>query len=97
MPADIKNKEFFALGDVFQGPIEIQSDNKVYHFQRISSVTGVAMKDILFFDNERGNCVEVAKLGVAVGYCPDGVTKRIWDCCLQAFPTASGKVVGLDS
>ena len=86
----------FCIQDVIQGPIEIQSDSKVEHFQRISAQTGVAMKDILFFDNERGNCCEVAKLGVVVAFCPDGVSKLLWDLSLKAFPTASGKVVGLD-
>ena len=93
---DMQNKECFALKDVFLGPIEIKSDSKVSHFRRISSASGVAMQDILFFDNEMGNCREVAKLGVVVGYCPDGVTKRIWDHCIQLFPTAYGKVLGLD-
>jgi magnesium-dependent phosphatase 1 len=88
--------ESFALEEIMQGPIEIRKDSKEQHFQRISSTTGVAMQDILFFDNERGNCREVSKLGVVVGYCPDGVTKQIWDVSLQAFPTAPGKVVGLD-
>ncbi|CAB9517782.1 Magnesium-dependent phosphatase 1 [Seminavis robusta] len=88
---------YFAMEQVFQkGPIEIQSDSKVRHFERIAAQTGVPMSDILFFDNERGNCREVAKLGVVVGYAPDGVTQQIWDASLQAFPDASGKVVGID-
>jgi len=86
----------FCIRDVIQGPIEISSASKVKHFERISAQTGVAMEDILFFDNERGNCREVANLGVVVGYCPDGVTKTLWDLALKAFPIASGKVVGLD-
>lgn len=54
------------------------------------------MEDMLFFDNERGNCREVAKLGVVVAWVPDGVSKQMWDIALETFPTASGKVIGLD-
>lgn len=86
----------FALKDVFQGPIEIAKDSKEYHFKRIAKRAGVQMEDILFFDNERGNCHQIADLGVAVAYCPDGITSEIWDVALQAFPTASGRVIGLD-
>lgn len=89
-------QDSFCIQDVMNGPIEMQSDSKVQHFERISAQTGVPFEDILFFDNERGNCREVAKLGVVVAYCPDGVSKLLWDISLKAFPTASGKVVGLD-
>jgi len=86
----------FAMKDVFQGPIEIQHDSKVQHFQRIASQTGVSMSDMLFFDNELGNCERVAELGVVVVYCPDGVTMQLWEQALQAFPHASGRILGLD-
>lgn len=91
-----EKSETFCIADVMNGPIEMKSDSKVQHFERISAQTGVPFEDILFFDNERGNCKEVAKLKVVVAYCPDGVSKLLWDVSLKAFPTASGKVVGLD-
>lgn len=85
------------LRDVFEGgPIEIAKDSKVNHFRRISERTGEKLEDILFFDNESGNCREVARLGVTVAYCPDGVTNEIWNLALEAFPQAEGDVVGLD-
>lgn len=90
------NASEFALADMFGGPIQIASDSKVAHFQRISEKTGVPLDQILFFDNERGNCREIAQLGVAVGYCPDGVTQTLWDICLDNFEAARGQVVGLD-
>ena len=83
----------FRLKDVIQGPIEIGGGSKAAHFQRISKKTGIAMEDILFFDNERGNCQDVSRLGVVVAYCPDGVTKKIWKKALEAFPVAAGQVV----
>ena len=91
-----KSGDEFALTDMFGGPIEIASDSKVNHFQRISDTTGVPLDGILFFDNERDNCREIANLGVAVGYCPDGVTQTLWDICLDNFAAARGQVVGLD-
>lgn len=85
------------LQDIFEGgPIEIKQDSKVEHFQRISDTTGIDLEDILFFDNESGNCREVATLGVTVAYTPDGVTKEIFDVALEAFPQTGGDVVGLD-
>jgi magnesium-dependent phosphatase 1 len=86
----------FSVRDVIQGPIEIAKDSKVDHFKRIAAQTGVAMQDILFFDNERCNCRDVAELGVVVVYSPDGVTNTLWEHALQEFPTASGQILGLD-
>lgn len=86
----------FALQDVVKGPIEIAKDSKVEHFKRIAAQTGVAMPDILFFDNERCNCRDIAELGVVVVYSPDGVTSELWEHALQAFPNASGQILGLD-
>ena len=90
------NAPTFAMKDVFTGPIEIQHDSKVQHFQRIASQTGAAMEDMLFFDNELGNCQKVAALGVVVVYCPEGVTMQLWEQALQAFPQESGQILGLD-
>lgn len=85
------------LSDVFKGgPIEIAHDSKVQHFQRISKQTGIKLEDMLFFDNESGNCREVAKLGVTVAYTPDGVTQQMFNVALEAFPQTLGDVVGID-
>jgi magnesium-dependent phosphatase 1 len=83
----------FVLSDVFQGPIEIASDSKVKHFRRISAATKVPLEDMLFFDNEFGNCQAVSDLGVTVAYCPGGVTNEIWKAAVEAFPVRSGSVV----
>ena len=90
------NAETFTLQDVLAGPIEIRQDSKVNHFRRISANTGISMEDMLFFDNERGNCIDIAELGVVVAYSPDGVTSQVWEKALEAFPDAAGKVLGLD-
>jgi magnesium-dependent phosphatase 1 len=83
----------FALSDVFQGPIEIASDSKVQHFRRIAAATHVPLEDMLFFDNEFGNCQAVSDLGVTVAFCPGGVTNEIWKAAVEAFPVRPGCVV----
>jgi magnesium-dependent phosphatase 1 len=93
-------EQIVSLGDIFRnsgGPIEIAKDSKVEHFFRICETCGVEMEEILFFDNELGNCRQVATLGVTVAYCPDGVTSRDWNYALdEGFPRKDGKVLGVD-
>ncbi|KAL3929764.1 MAG: hypothetical protein SGBAC_012068 [Bacillariaceae sp.] len=49
-------------------------------------------KDVVFFDNEAGNCKQVAKLGVTCVYTPKGVTYEAWQNAIQNFP--SNRVLG---
>jgi magnesium-dependent phosphatase-1 len=49
-------------------------------------------KDMLFFDNEAGNCKSVARLGVTAVYCPHGLTQDAWEIGVRNFP--SSKVLG---
>jgi magnesium-dependent phosphatase 1 len=84
----------FCLNDIFQGgPIQIASDAKVKHFRRIASETSIALEDMLFFDNEFGNCKDVSSLGVTVAYCPKGVDTLIWEAALDAFPVRAGNII----
>ena len=72
-------------------------DSKVHHFERIiQNAPGMKPKyeDCLFFDNELGNCQQVAKLGVTVCYCPKGVTERDWIDAIENFPRCNGKIIG---
>jgi len=82
------------LDDLFDGPREIAKDSKEAHFRRIAESTGQPMECILFFDNEAGNCFEVAKLGVTVAYCPDGVTNDVWNNAIANFPSEPGQIIG---
>lgn len=43
--------------------------------------------DILFFDNEAGNCKAVAELGVTTVYCPGGLDQESWQVGLKHFPS----------
>ena len=72
--------------------IEIHKGSKSGHLRNISQATGVALEDMVFFDNERGNCSTVAKLGVTVCYCPSGVTQEDWENTLSKFP-APGEIL----
>lgn len=85
----------FTLRDVINGPVQIASDSKVDHFLRIHKQTTIPLDEMMFFDNEWANCKSVASLGVTVGFTPYGVTRRIFDATLQAFPAPVGSVVRL--
>lgn len=47
-------------------------------------------KDIMFFDNEAGNCKQVAKLGVTAVYTPKGLTFQSFENGLTNFPNSRG-------
>ena len=84
-----------SLKDAIVGPWEISGDSKTNHFQRLAKRTGVALQDMVFFDNESGNCRSIARLGVTVGYCPNGIKRGIWANTMAAFPNTDGSVVGM--
>jgi magnesium-dependent phosphatase 1 len=87
----------FPMNQVFTSEIcELAHDSKVLHFERIieNAPGRPKFQDCLFFDNELGNCLQVAKLGVTVCYCPRGVTKDDWDTAISNFPCSNGKVIG---
>ena len=52
-------------------------------------------QDMIFFDNEYGNIQTVAKMGVCCIYCPDGVTKEIWEQGLEQFAAGCKDDAGL--
>ena len=72
--------------------IEIYFGNKQNHLKAIASKSNIDLKDMIFFDNQMDNCVDVAKIGVTVAYTPSGVTKEAFDQVLEAFP-APGKII----
>ena len=60
----------------------------------IPQATGIPYADMLFFDNERRNCVDVAPLGVTCVYTPDGLTQSKWDEGLVKFAAKSSSARG---
>jgi len=64
---------------------EIHKANKKIHFQNLQKQTGIAYEDMIFWDNEHSNIVDVGHLGVHCVYCPAGVTFSLWNKSLAEF------------
>lgn len=65
---------------------EIYQSNKQTHFRNLQKkYPDIAFEEMLFFDNESGNINSVSRLGVKCVYCPDGVTKDIWEKGLRDY------------
>ena len=77
-----------ALGSCFDAR-EITKESKSSHFRRLKEKYSCAYEDILFFDNEYGNCREISQLGVTVAFSPEGVTGDVWAEAVAAFPSES--------
>jgi len=74
---------------------EITSGSKSGHLKRISAETGVSFEEMVFFDDQMGNCKTVAALGVTVFHVPSGgVSLKAWDTMKSVFP-APGKVTSI--
>lgn len=85
----------FSIEDVMDTSLfEITSDSKDFHFKRLAKKSGQQFNEMVFFDNELGNCNKVSALGVTVGYCPGGFTAKIWQETLEKFPVRPGNIVG---
>ena len=81
----------FRVGDMVLGSCfdarEITKESKSSHFRRLKEKYACDYEDMLFFDNEYGNCQDVSSVGVSVCYCPDGVTRGAWDLALESYPS----------
>ena len=64
---------------------EIYKANKQRHFISLKDRSGCEFSEMLFFDNERGNCTQVGTLGVKCVYCPDGLTAEAWEEGIAMF------------
>ena len=90
------NSKFFLtrFQDLFAPNLtEIYKASKSTHLRAIAKKASCDVKDIIFFDNEYGNCQTVAKIGATVVYTPEGVTKELFEEGLEKFP-APGQVLG---
>ena len=84
------------LQEAMAGPWILDStESKIRHFEKLSRETGIRLTDMVFFDNDPGNCKSVSRLGVTVGFCPNGLDRTIFDITLTKFPVKWG-VVGLE-
>ena len=76
------------LGDCFDAR-EITKESKSSHFRRLREKYSCTYEEMMFFDNEYGNCREISSLGVTVAFSPDGVTGDVWAEAVAAFPSDS--------
>lgn len=56
---------------------EIYPGSKVNHFARIKRDSGLEYNEMLFFDDEHRNKLDLDKIGVLMILVPDGVTKDL--------------------
>ena len=67
------------MADVIgSAPVVIQGGSKTRHLKHIAAESGVPLREMLFFDNERTNIQEVEGLGVTSIYCPRGLTREVY-------------------
>ena len=70
---------------VGESPVVIQGGSKTRHLKHIAHESGVSLREMLFFDNERTNIQEVEKLGVRCVYCPRGLKDGVYRDGLALF------------
>ena len=84
----------FKLKDIFDPNLtEIYKGSKSGHLREIAKKSKIPLEEMMFFDNEWGNCQTVAKIGVTVVYTPRGVTRQLFEEALNSFP-APGQIIG---
>jgi magnesium-dependent phosphatase 1 len=83
------------LQEVISGPWEmVSTERKVLHFERLSEQTNIPLEQMMFFDNDIGNCKSVSRMGVTVGLAAP-LTRTIFERTMAKYPVKWG-VVGLE-
>lgn len=67
---------------------EIYPGVKTKHFRKVHRDSGIAYRDMLFFDNEHGNIRDCSAIGITCIYTPDGMTRQKWEEGLQKHAKA---------
>ncbi|XP_065828791.1 magnesium-dependent phosphatase 1-like [Oscarella lobularis] len=68
---------------------EIYPGSKVAHFKRFQEESGFAYRDMLFFDDEPRNIVEVSKLGVTCILVENGMSRQDLKLGFEKFKNRS--------
>nr|XP_035970596.1 magnesium-dependent phosphatase 1 isoform X3 [Halichoerus grypus] len=64
---------------------EIYPGSKVTHFERLQRKTGVLFSQMIFFDDEKRNIVDVSKLGVTCIHVQNGMSLQTLTEGLETF------------
>lgn len=64
---------------------EIYPGCKINHFSKIQKASGTDYKDMVFFDDEHRNIVDVGKLGVTCIIIKNGVNQTLVESVLKKF------------
>ncbi|XP_059954192.1 magnesium-dependent phosphatase 1 [Mesoplodon densirostris] len=67
---------------------EIYPGSKVTHFERLQQKTGVPFSQMIFFDDEKRNIVDVSKLGVTSIHVQNGMSLQTLTQGLETFAKA---------
>ncbi|GFW60398.1 magnesium-dependent phosphatase 1 [Trichonephila clavipes] len=67
---------------------EIYPGRKTTHFERMHKASEINYSDMLFFDDEQRNILDLKRVGVTSILVPDGVNKHIIEETLQNFKTS---------
>jgi magnesium-dependent phosphatase 1 len=70
--------QFFHFRHIFPG-------SKIAHFKKLHAESGIAYEDMLFFDDEHRNIVDVFTLGVTCKLVPDGVSEKSFKEGMELF------------
>ena len=75
--------DLFGIARHFQHP-QIYPGDKSVHFEALHRETGVAYRNMMYFDDEERNIESVSRLGVRVALVKQGMTRGLLESALDA-------------
>jgi magnesium-dependent phosphatase 1 len=74
-----------SLRECFGNLVEISFNDKTHHFRLLHEKTKIPYENMVFFDNEDWNIMNVSKLGVTSIHTENGMHKDHWEEAKRAF------------